>query len=82
MTEEERQALEARRDMFTSANMASIFWTVVLDSKTRRYLRALDSSNRNRCLVQFIFSDLKQIADEQQFKGRLIAGDFAFFELS
>lgn len=81
LIDEERQVLEGRRELFTGAYMTSIFWTVVTDSKNRRYVRALSYSDRTRCLGQFILSDIQKIADEEQFKGRLIAGEYPCSDL-
>ena len=82
LTEAERTALQARDGIFSSAFLASHFWTVVLDSRKRRYLRALGHPDRTPCLGQFVLADIDAVADEQTLKNRIIAGDFACSKLT
>lgn len=81
LTATERAALEARDDAFSSAFLGSHFWIVVFDSKQRRYLRALGYSDRKHCFGQFVLVDIDTVSDEQDFKNRIISGDFCCTEL-
>ena len=81
LTEVERIALKHADNAFSIAFAASHYWSVALDSKQRRYLRAVNYADRNQCLGQFILSDITTASDAQDLKSRIIAGDFPCSEL-